>query len=62
MHIIELNQTVSEPFDRLYVAAVAKVMGVNIPCKIKLIAHGTTRIYDISSFGAEGVKIEKPGV
>lgn len=61
MHTIVIHKKINGLLGKMYVAAVAKAMGVHLPSKVKLITSDTEKIFHISGFSVNEVKIEKPG-
>jgi len=61
MHTIELNKSIDGLLAEMYVVAVAKAMGIELPNKIKLITHDAEKSYTISGFSIDDIKIEEPG-
>lgn len=60
MHTIVIGKKVDGLLGKMYVAAIAKVMGIGIPSKVKLITENDEKMYNVSSFNIDGIKNEEP--
>lgn len=55
MHSIEIGKRMNTINERMYVAAIAEVMGINLPNNIKVVSNGSERRYSIKAFNLLGV-------
>lgn len=60
MHTIEIPKKLKVFEEIMFVIAIAQVMNIELPNKIRLVTLGAEKIYSIASFDLEGVKEERP--
>jgi hypothetical protein len=56
MHIITFNKLLPTQVNKILIAAASLEMNLKLPNKVRLVAPGIDKVYDVTSYDISGVK------